>query len=79
MKKPRYEVADVFHLYGDTFCRKCPISPEQLKVLNLIKICRTSVFGGHLEKCDQCSFERPAYNSCRNRHCPKCQALTKEQ
>ena len=79
MKKPRYEVADVFQQYGDTFCRQYPISSEQLKVLNLIKICRTSVLGGHLEKCAHCDFERPAYNSCRNRHCPKCQTLTKEQ
>lgn len=50
MKKPRYEVADVFQQYCDTFCRQYAISPEQLKVLNLIKICRTSVLGGHLVK-----------------------------
>ncbi|MFW6082218.1 MAG: transposase zinc-binding domain-containing protein, partial [Desulfosalsimonas sp.] len=71
MNRPRYEVADVFRQYGEAYCRKYSLSPEQLSVFNLIKICRTSVLGGHLEKCDHCSFERPAYNSCRNRHCPK--------
>ncbi|MBS3809767.1 MAG: transposase zinc-binding domain-containing protein, partial [Desulfobacterales bacterium] len=79
MNQPRYEVADVFRQYGEAYCRKYSLSPEQLAVFNLIKICRTSVLGGHLEKCDHCSFERPAYNSCRNRHCPKCQSLAKEK
>ena len=45
----------------------------------MIKICRTSALGGHLEQCDACGFQRPAYNSCRNRHCPKCQSLAKEK
>ena len=39
--------------------------------------CRTAALGGHLDRCDSCGFERPAYNSCRNRHCPKCQSLAK--
>lgn len=79
MNRPRYEVADAFRQYGNDYCRRYPISFEQLKVLNLIKICRTASLGGHLEKCDHCDFERPVYNSCRNRHCPKCRTMAKEQ
>lgn len=78
MNRPPFEVADVFRLHGDSYCRQYPISPEQLKVLNLAQSCRTAALGGHLEKCESCAFERPAYNSCRNRHCPKCQTITKE-
>jgi hypothetical protein len=47
--------------------------------MDAIERCRTAVLGGHLERCDSCGYERPAYNSCRNRHCPKCQALAREQ
>jgi len=74
----KIEVADVFCRHGDQYCQKHRMSPEQFKVLNLIKICRTSALGGHLEQCDCCGYQRPAYNSCRNRHCPKCQILAKE-
>jgi hypothetical protein len=73
------ELVDIFHRFGEAFHRQFSISPAQLKVMNLIKICRTAKLGGHMEKCDQCGFERPAYNSCRNRHCPKCQTIVKEQ
>ena len=52
-----------------------PVS--HLKVIEAVERCRTAVLGGHLERCDSCGFERPAYNSCRNRHCPKCQSLAK--
>ncbi len=45
--------------------------------MRAIEICRTAALGGHLERCDQCDYERPAYNSCRDRHCPKCQAMAK--
>jgi hypothetical protein len=45
--------------------------------MHAIEVCRTSYLGGHLEQCDSCGYQRPVYNSCRNRHCPKCQALTK--
>jgi hypothetical protein len=73
------EVADVFCRHADQYCQKYRPSPEQLKVLNLIKICRTSALGGHLQECDHCGYQRPAYNSCRNRHCPKCQTIAKEK
>ncbi len=79
MSDDNIEVADIFNRYGDQYCQSFSLSPQQLKVMNLIKICRTAVLGGHLQKCDTCGFEKPAYNSCRNRHCPKCQSLAKEK
>jgi hypothetical protein len=79
MTRPSFELADIFIRYGDQYLNTHPVSFEQLKVMNLIRVCRTAVLGGHMEKCDHCGFERPAYNSCRNRHCPKCQTMAKEQ
>ena len=73
------ELADIFRLYGDDYRRSYAVSYEQLKVMHHIEICRTAELGGHVEKCDRCAFEQIAYNSCRDRHCPKCQTLTKEQ
>lgn len=73
------ELADIFRLYGDDYRRSYAVSYEQLKVMHHIEICRTAVLGGHVEQCDRCAFEQIAYNSCRDRHCPKCQTLTKEQ
>ena len=73
------EVADIFHLYGENYRQYNPLSYEQRKAMHHIEVCRTAELGGHVEQCDQCSFERIAYNSCRDRHCPKCQTLAKEQ
>ena len=73
------ELADIFRLYGDDYRRSYAVSYEQLKVMHHIEICRTAELGGHVEQCDRCAFEQIAYNSCRDRHCPKCQTLTKEQ
>ena len=73
------ELADIFRLYADDYRRSHAMSYQQLKVMHHIEICRTAVLGGHVEQCDQCAFEQIAYNSCRDRHCPKCQTLTKEQ
>lgn len=75
----KWEVADIFREFGESYRNENPASFEQLKVLHSIEVCRTSYLGGHIEKCDTCGFQRPAYNSCRNRHCPKCQSLTKAQ
>jgi len=74
-----YEVADIFRDYGQQYrcSRSLPVS--HLKVMHAIEVCRTAYLGGHMERCDRCGFERIAYNSCRNRHCPKCQALTKAE
>jgi predicted Zn-ribbon and HTH transcriptional regulator len=74
--KKQVELADIFRRYADDYRRSHALSYEQLKVMHHIQICRTAVLGGHLEQCDQCGFERNAYNSCRDRHCPKCQTLT---
>ena len=78
-KQEQVELADIFRLYADDYRRSHTVSYEQLKVMHHIQICRTAVLGGHVEQCDQCAFEQIAYNSCRDRHCPKCQTLTKEQ
>jgi hypothetical protein len=73
--KPQYEVADIVRKYGETYrkARKLQLSDHQ--VLNAIQACRTSVLGGHQSQCGSCNYQRNAYNSCRNRHCPKCQGL----
>ena len=75
--RPRPEVADVFREYGEAFRRGRRLPPSVLKIMRAIEVCRTAALGGHLDRCDSCGYERPAYNSCRNRHCPKCQALAK--
>lgn len=76
---PRYEVADILRLYSPTYCEAHPVPPLHRKVMHDLMACRTAALGGHAEQCAQCGFERYAYNSCRNRHCPKCQTFTKEQ
>ncbi|HAY34159.1 MAG TPA: IS91 family transposase [Bacteroidetes bacterium] len=73
------EVADIFRKYGSGFREKYRLPLHYIKVMNLISICRTPAMGGHIEKCDECGYQRNAYNSCRNRHCPKCQYGTKEK
>ena len=78
-KQQQVELADIFRLYADDYRRFFAVSYQQLKVMRHIQICRTAVLGGHVQQCDQCAFEQIAYNSCRDRHCPKCQTLTKEQ
>ena len=75
------EVADIFRAYGAAW-RKANaghVSLAQLKVMSAIETCRTSALGGHVERCEDCAHERIAYNSCRNRHCPKCQAAAARQ
>jgi len=79
MEQEPIEVADIFHLHGDQYRLKYPLSPQQAKVFNLIKVCRTSALGGHKQQCTHCGYEQPAYNSCRNRHCPKCQSTAKQK
>jgi hypothetical protein len=65
--------------YGPAYRRGHRLPYAHHRVLNAIERCRTAALGGHREWCAQCGFERYAYNSCRNRHCPKCQALVKAQ
>ena len=71
------EMADIFCKYGKAYIESHPMPLEHYKIMNSIVICRTAALGGHVEVCDSCGKEQNSYNSCRNRHCPKCQALTK--
>ena len=75
--RPPLEVADIFRQHGDDFRLTHSLSPEQRRVMRAIERCRTASLGGHVEQCDACGHQRIAYNSCRNRHCPKCQSLAK--
>lgn len=75
--RPQFEVADIFRQHGPDFRLTHAPLPEQRHVMRAIEQCRTSVLGGHVELCDSCDFKRISYNSCRNRHCPKCQSLAK--
>jgi putative transposase/transposase-like zinc-binding protein len=77
--RPAYEVADVFRQYGAAYRQHHALSRDQQRVMTAIERCRTAALGGHLEQCDQCGHQRPVYNSCRNRHCPKCQGLARAQ
>ena len=81
MERPKLEVADVFRQYGEAYREKhgASMSTTQRRVMTAIEVCRTAVLGGHLEQCDQCGHERNAYNSCANRHCPKCQSLARAE
>lgn len=71
------ELADIFNRYGDSYLKKYKLSTEQYKAVNAIRNCRTAALGGNVQRCTCCGIEIISYNSCRNRHCPKCQALTK--
>jgi len=71
------ELAEIFRQYGESYRRAHRLPVSHLKVMQAVERCRTAALGGHLEQCDSCGYERPAYNSCRNRHCPKCQSLAK--
>ncbi|MBW1898894.1 MAG: IS91 family transposase [Deltaproteobacteria bacterium] len=79
--KNSLEVADIFGAYGPVYREahggEMPL--RQLRVMNAIEICRTMELGGHVEECDECGTLKISYNSCRNRHCPKCQFLDKER
>jgi putative transposase/transposase-like zinc-binding protein len=81
MARPRLEVADVFRAHGAAWRRANAghVSLAQLKVMSAIETCRTAALGGHVERCEDCAHERVAYNSCRNRHCPKCQGAAARQ
>ncbi len=70
-----HEVADVARLCGEEFTRSHRLGPEQMRLLRDLLACRTPLLGGHLDACEACGESRPSYNSCRNRHCPKCQAV----
>jgi hypothetical protein len=79
MIKPTYELANIVKEYRNTFTKKHSPLKHHLRTLNAIEHCRTAYFGGHVDRCDSCSHERISYNSCRNRHCPKCQGTNREK
>jgi Transposase zinc-binding domain/Putative transposase len=70
---PPFEVADIVRADGEAFRATHHVSHEQARVLRAVVQCRTAALGGHVEACESCGAERIWYNSCRNRHCPKCQ------
>ena len=75
MSRTGLEVADVFRALGPAWrsANAGHVSLGQLKVMSAIERCRTAALGGHVARCEKCAHEHVAYNSCRNRHCPKCQ------
>lgn len=77
MPRPALELADIFRLHGPAYRQAHPLPLHQLKLMQAIETCRTAALGGHVEQCGQCDFTRISYNSCRNRHCPKCQSLAR--
>lgn len=77
MAKVSLEVADVFRRYGPAFRKAHRLSIAQRRVMRAIECCRTAALGGHVEKCERCGHTRISFNSCRNRHCTKCQSLAK--
>ena len=75
----RVEVQDVFHTHGNEYLSGRNLPPHIHTAIRAIKRCRTSELGGHKDNCGDCNYVKISYNSCRNRHCPKCQALAKER
>ena len=75
------EVADIFRCHGPAYRRAHDghIGRVERRVMSAIELCRTAALGGHVEACEDCAHSRVAYNSCRNRHCPKCQSATRER
>jgi len=73
MPRPALELADIFRQYGEAYRREHVLPRELLRAMRAIEVCRTAALGGHVDQCSQCDFQRISYNSCRNRHCPKCQ------
>src|SRR5271163_3451062 len=81
MVRPAVEVADILRARGDCFREqnRSWLGYQQLNVLRAITRCRTAALGGHLDSCSRCDLQAISYNSCRNRHCPKCQAQARER
>lgn len=77
--RPRWEVADVITSHGKVFLKAYPQPWQVVKTLKAIGDCRTAALGGHKQQCSCCGHEQYQYNSCRNRHCPKCQAVNREK
>lgn len=81
MKRPPLEVADIIHAAGRSFIDRSRswLNRLHLKVLTAIERCRTAALGGHLDQCTRCDYQAISFNSCRNRHCPRCQANARDR
>lgn len=76
--RPAFEVAELLNHYWDKANEQLRLNTWQWRTLHALRRCRTAELGGHIDRCDQCGYERISYNSCRNRHCPKCQGQQRE-
>jgi len=77
--RPALEVADILRAHGAAYRARHSVSPEQAAVMQHLTACRTAALGGHVDSCDRCGFLRVSYNSCRDRHCPKCQSTKRAE
>ena len=77
--RPRFDIADIVRRHRARLEAEVHLTPAQRRVLSAIEVCRTAALGGHVDVCRTCGYEHPFYNSCRDRHCPKCQALPQER
>jgi predicted Zn-ribbon and HTH transcriptional regulator len=77
--RARFDIGEIVRAHRAQLETKHPLTREQKRVLTDIGQCRTAALGGHVDHCPSCGYEHPSYNSCRNRHCPKCQALAQEK
>lgn len=77
--QPKLELAEILRQHGEAFGQRHPVSSAQARVMRRLRECRTAALGGHVDLCDGCGFTRISYNSCRDRHCPKCQALARAE
>lgn len=78
-QRPRYEIADILRRYLPQYLKSHRISAWQHKILYDLQACRTAALGGHIAKCDRCAYQEPAFNSCHNRHCPKCLGMARSR
>jgi predicted Zn-ribbon and HTH transcriptional regulator len=77
MARPALELADIFRRHGPAYRRRHALALPHYRVMRAIERCRTAALGGHKEECGRCGHQRISYNSCRNRHCPKCQSMAR--
>jgi Transposase zinc-binding domain len=73
--RPPVEVADILRAHGEAYAARHPLTADQVGVLRRLAACRTAALGGHRDACSGCGYTRVSYNSCRDRHCPKCQGM----
>ena len=77
--RPAVELADIFRAHGSAYRRTHALSHAQRRAMRAIETCRTAALGGHRDQCPQCGHQAISYNSCRNRHCPKCQTAARDR